>query len=55
LPDFSRRNVPKLGKVYQIATKLPNGRIKFKMAKEYTSLFPKKKALENLPKFGFLV
>jgi hypothetical protein len=27
LPDFSRRNLPKLGKIYPIATKLPNGRM----------------------------
>jgi hypothetical protein len=25
LPDLSRHNVPKRGKIYQIATKLPNG------------------------------
>jgi hypothetical protein len=27
-------------KIYQNATKLPNGRIVFKMAKDYTNLFP---------------
>jgi hypothetical protein len=48
LPDFPRRKIPKLGKIYQIATKLPNGHkmyqmalfYVFKMAKEYTNLFP---------------
>jgi hypothetical protein len=25
LPDFSRYNVPKLGKIYQMALKIPNG------------------------------
>jgi hypothetical protein len=25
LPDFSRHNLPKRGKIYQIATKFPNG------------------------------
>jgi hypothetical protein len=61
LPDFSRRNIPKLGKMYQIATKSPNGHKMYLMALLY-SKWPKNmptffhyKVLENLPKFGFLV
>jgi hypothetical protein len=54
LPDFSWHNIPKRGKRYQIATKLPNGRNIFKIAKENTNLFHSK-ALQNLSKLRFLV
>jgi hypothetical protein len=54
LPDFSRRNVPKLGKNTELL-------ITYQLAVSY-SKWPKNiptffhlKALENLPKFGFLV
>jgi hypothetical protein len=62
LPDFSWHNIPKRGKIYQITTTLPNGhkigmpddRIIFQMTTKYTSIFHSK-ALQNLPKFEFLV
>jgi hypothetical protein len=44
----------KTGEIYQIATKLPNGRNKFRMAIEYSNLFHSE-ASQNLPKLGFLV
>jgi hypothetical protein len=59
LPDSSRRNIPNLGKIYQIATKSPNGHTMFQMAVLYskwpknTPTFFHNKVLENLPKFGF--
>jgi hypothetical protein len=36
LPDFSRRNIPKLEKIYHIATKLPNGHKMYQMAVLYS-------------------
>jgi hypothetical protein len=50
------------GKIYQITAKSPNGHNMypiaviyiFHMATEYTNVFHSK-ALQNLPKFGFLV
>jgi hypothetical protein len=45
LPDFSRFNVPKLGKKYQIATKSPNGYKMYQMAVSYSE-WPK-----NIPTF----
>jgi hypothetical protein len=47
LPDFSIHNIPKRGKLYQIATKLPNGHKMFQIAVIYSNLF-----YSNLPKFG---
>jgi hypothetical protein len=35
LPDFSRRNVPKWGKINQITTKFPNDHIMYPMAVIY--------------------
>jgi hypothetical protein len=34
LPDFSRHNIPKQVKIYQIATKLPNGHKMYQMGIE---------------------
>jgi hypothetical protein len=51
---FFRHSKPKWWKRDQITTKLPNGRNIFQMAKEYANLFHSK-ALQNLPKLGFLV
>jgi hypothetical protein len=36
LPDFSWHNIPKWGKIYQIATKLPNGHKMYQMAVIYS-------------------
>jgi hypothetical protein len=46
--------IPKLRKMYQMTTKLPNGRNVFQMALNYTNIFHFK-ALQNLPLLGFLV
>jgi hypothetical protein len=61
LPDFYRRNIPKQGKIYQVATKSPNGHKMYKMA-VLNSKWPKNipiffhyKALENLPIVVLLV
>jgi hypothetical protein len=49
LPNFYRYNVPKRGKIYQIAIKSPYGHKIHQMDVEYTNLFHSK-ALQNLPK-----
>jgi hypothetical protein len=36
LPDFSGCNLPKMGELYQIANKLPNGHILYQMAIKYS-------------------
>jgi hypothetical protein len=36
LPDFSWHNIPKWGKIYQIATKLPKGHKIYQMAVVYS-------------------
>jgi hypothetical protein len=62
LPDFSWRNIPQWGEIYQIAAKLPNGHKVYQityssilqMATEDTNLLHSK-ALQNLPGLGFLV
>jgi hypothetical protein len=36
LPDFSKHNIPKRGKIYQITTKLPNGYKIYQMAAIYS-------------------
>jgi hypothetical protein len=50
-----------MGKIYQITTTLPNGHKIYQMtvknfekAMKYTNIL-QSKALQNLPKFGFLV
>jgi hypothetical protein len=64
LPDFSWQNIPKWGKIYLIAAKLPNGHkmyqmdviYQFQMAIEYIPTFSIwNKALQNLPKLEFFV
>jgi hypothetical protein len=52
LPEFSLHNIPKRVKIYQIATKLPNGRNIFQVTIENTNVF-NSNALQNLPKLGF--
>jgi hypothetical protein len=42
LPDFSLYNIPKMGKIYQMAIKTPNGRNIFQMSIEYTFFIPTK-------------
>jgi hypothetical protein len=37
LPDFTLFNIPKRGKIYQIATKLPNGHKIYQMAVTYST------------------
>jgi hypothetical protein len=60
LPDSSGHNKPKQGYIYQIATKLPdghktpNGNKIDQTAIKFTNIFHCK-ALQNLPKLGFLV
>jgi hypothetical protein len=60
LPDFSSHNIPKRGKIYQNATKLPIGHKMYQMAvlipygPKIYNLFHSK-ALQNLTKLGFLV
>jgi hypothetical protein len=54
LPNFSCHNLPKWGKYTTIATKLPNGSKIFHETIKYTNVFHFK-ALQHLPKFGFLV
>jgi hypothetical protein len=61
LPDLSFFNIPKHWKIYQIATKYPNGHKicitngcnLFQIAILYTNLFHLK-VFQSLPKFGFL-
>jgi hypothetical protein len=60
LPDFSWHNIPKLWKMYQIATKLPNYHKINEMAVIYSkwrqnvpNIFYSK-VLQNLPKLGVL-
>jgi hypothetical protein len=36
LPDFSQHNIPKRGKIYQNAAKLPNGHKIYQMAFIYS-------------------
>jgi hypothetical protein len=57
----SRYMIPKPEKMYQMSTKftewsqnIPNIRKIFQMALKYINIFPSK-ALQNLPKLGFLV
>jgi hypothetical protein len=59
LPDFSRCNIPKQGKIYQMTIKyfkwtqnIPNGRKIVQMAIKYT-IICQCKTLLNLPKMGF--
>jgi hypothetical protein len=55
LPDFSWSKHTQTGKyVYQKTTKLSNGRRKFQMVITHTHIF-NSKALQNIPKVGFLV
>jgi hypothetical protein len=61
LPDFSWNNIPECEKIYQLTIKLLNGHKLYKMAVNilqmditYTNIFDFK-ALQNLPKLGFLV
>jgi hypothetical protein len=62
LPDFSAHNIPKREKMYHIAAKLPKWPKMCQMKVKYykfppnipTKLFHSK-ALQNLPKLGFLV
>jgi hypothetical protein len=54
LPDFSRHNVPKTGKMYQITSTLTNGHKIYQMTLKCTNIFHSK-GLHNLPKFGILV
>jgi hypothetical protein len=54
LPDFSGHNIPNRWKIYKIATKLQTRHKIHQLATEYPNLFHSK-ALQNLPKLGFLV
>jgi hypothetical protein len=61
LPDFSWYIIPKRGKMYQMNTKctewlknIPNGCKIFQIAINYINIF-QSRALQNLPKVGFLV
>jgi hypothetical protein len=61
MPDFSWRNIPKRGKIYQMILNYtiwpqhrPNGRKIDRMAIKFTNLFHCK-TLQNWPKLGFLV
>jgi hypothetical protein len=61
LPDLSWHKVPKRGKIYQIAAKLPNGhkipipnvRNIFQMAKEYTNLLHSEDLRNFFPNWYF--
>jgi hypothetical protein len=64
LPDFSRHNIPKRRKIYQIVTKLPNGhnickpnrRNKFQMAIECTNLsIPRPSKIYPIGIFGLKI
>jgi hypothetical protein len=50
----TEENYTKLPQHYQIATALPNGHKIYQMSIKHTSIF-QSKALQNLPKSGFLV
>jgi hypothetical protein len=61
LPDFSRYNIPKREKIYQMTTKytnwplnISNGHKINQVLIKYTKIFYYK-AHQNLPKLGFLV
>jgi hypothetical protein len=51
LPDFSWHNIPKWGKIYQIATKLPNGLNKYQMAVIYSE-WPYNISTFSIPRLG---
>jgi hypothetical protein len=59
LPDWSRSEHTKTGKIYQMTTNytkltynIPNGREIFQMVVKYINIFHTK-ALQNIPKFEF--
>jgi hypothetical protein len=49
LPDFSWHNIPKLGEIYQIATKLPNGH-QMQQEAEIYSKWPKNMPTLSIPR-----